>query len=389
MAWHIRKEDGEEFGPVSLEELQTWTAEGRVSPSDSVSQNRDDWIYAANVDALHMEWVLELEDGTEFGPLHAQSVRQMVEDGEVRPDTPVVHRDRSDRLTAWELTLSAAQRVIHRREASLEALTGELSRTEQRLETLQGTLEETQSEVRSLKSSAEQKEAEQTEALQNLESQREELQKDLEAARKELEAKPEEPAAPPTAPMKETGRWEHLYRETREKAEQEQQEAKKKIRELQNQRLDLQRENERLKAHSELVDQRLNVLQTEGGSEAEQLNALMESNQELARNYDELMTQIESKNHEIAALAESRKEAEESAEARVQSMSERLAREQQEADAARARFKEMEESHMQLVKVYRELNDRYIRLRKDIGSSSPSADTAVSPEKKKSRIRLT
>jgi hypothetical protein len=113
-----------------------------------------------------------------------------------------------------------------------------------------------------------------------------------------------------------------------------------------------------------------------------QLVALMESYQEMSLQFDTLMQQLTAKSREIQTLIESRSEAEKRAEEQIKRMEEIVRRERAEADSARSRVAEMEETHLNLGKAYRDLNERFIRMREQNPSmrsgpakkTSPAAD---------------
>ena len=103
--------------------------------------------------------------------------------------------------------------------------------------------------------------------------------------------------------------------------------------------------------------------------------ALIQSYQELSERYDNLVQQLTAKSGEIQGLLESRNQTEQRAAEQVHHMEEVLKREREEADAARRRATELEQSHLDLVRAYRELNDRFIRFRNTTPAAGP-ADAA-------------
>ena len=46
MSWYLQKNDGETYGPVEMDELQHWAAEGRIAPQDKLSQDNKHWAAA-------------------------------------------------------------------------------------------------------------------------------------------------------------------------------------------------------------------------------------------------------------------------------------------------------------------------------------------------------
>lgn len=83
MNWYLRKQEGETYGPVDLPTLQLWATDSRVNPNDLVSTDRETWRLAAEVPELGLDWMVEMRDGTEFGPVHLLVIRDLVQDGSV------------------------------------------------------------------------------------------------------------------------------------------------------------------------------------------------------------------------------------------------------------------------------------------------------------------
>ena len=83
MNWYLRKQEGETYGPVDLPTLQIWATDSRVNPNDLVSTDRETWRLASEVPELGLDWLVEMRDGTEFGPVHVLVVRDLVQDGSV------------------------------------------------------------------------------------------------------------------------------------------------------------------------------------------------------------------------------------------------------------------------------------------------------------------
>ncbi|MBU1909146.1 MAG: hypothetical protein KJ726_03780, partial [Verrucomicrobia bacterium] len=102
----------------------------------------------------------------------------------------------------------------------------------------------------------------------------------------------------------------------------------------------------------------------------------------LSRRYDALMSQFTAKSLEVQEAREACVRAEEEAKQSLRQMETVAQREKEEAHLARKRLAEVEDAHLQLVKSYRELNDRYIRAREQAVQGQPTAPTGP-------RIKLT
>lgn len=214
--------------------------------------------------------------------------------------------------------------------------------------------------------------------------------------------------------QREVAKWKKLYEEERDGTRKREETLQQRIEELRANesaaRAQLEEVNRRLRHTQRSYDMVARAgEEAEGGREsvtAMQISVLMDSHNELSQSYDTLFTQLEAKAEELEGLMTERKEIESRAAERVQGMEATLKREQEEADRARRQLAEMQQSHFQLVKSYREMNDRFIRIRQELDRSAapapvpdkaapqattpaaPPAETPAETPAKKSRIRL-
>ena len=89
--WYLRADDDSEYGPVTLDELKDWASHCRIGPDHRLSRDRSEWLKARDVEALDMNWYVELVDGTRYGPLNLLAVRSLMEDGSVTADATLKH----------------------------------------------------------------------------------------------------------------------------------------------------------------------------------------------------------------------------------------------------------------------------------------------------------
>lgn len=87
--WYLRKSDGSAYGPVSLDELGLWAADGRVEPDDSLSMNQEDWTPVREFSELGMTCLIRLPSGEEYGPIHRLLLAELILDGDVPADVRV------------------------------------------------------------------------------------------------------------------------------------------------------------------------------------------------------------------------------------------------------------------------------------------------------------
>jgi len=79
--WYVRKDDGTEYGPVSLGRLRQWAAECRLAPGNRVSRDRAEWIPVEELQALEMDWMARRPDGCEYGPFTIRAVPELFRHG--------------------------------------------------------------------------------------------------------------------------------------------------------------------------------------------------------------------------------------------------------------------------------------------------------------------
>lgn len=105
--WYLRKSDDTIYGPVALDELVRWAADGRIDPSDFVSVDQSNWIPVGQQPELEMDWVIRLPEGEEYGPIHQLLLAELILDEDI-PPTITVHNAREDvTSTACSVALRA------------------------------------------------------------------------------------------------------------------------------------------------------------------------------------------------------------------------------------------------------------------------------------------
>jgi len=102
--WFLRIDDGSLFGPVQLDMLRRWAADGRVAPGNEVSQDKTTWVPAESVEELEMVWMVELQDGAEYGPVHLRALADLILNGTVSRDATLTDRRTSETTTVEEKT---------------------------------------------------------------------------------------------------------------------------------------------------------------------------------------------------------------------------------------------------------------------------------------------
>lgn len=90
--WLVRNEQGQCFGPTSLATLQEWTRQGRIGPMNEVSRDGGEWVLAATIVELRMDWVAEMRPGNFYGPIHLDALRELLDEGAIKSDAPLFQR---------------------------------------------------------------------------------------------------------------------------------------------------------------------------------------------------------------------------------------------------------------------------------------------------------
>jgi len=105
--WELRKgKDGQVFGPVDLDTLKRWAANGQISPMDTLLDLDGGRNYAPyEVADLDMIWEVTLADGAVYGPTHANAVRVFVREGQILPKDTVRDILRGEKFLAGEFEL--------------------------------------------------------------------------------------------------------------------------------------------------------------------------------------------------------------------------------------------------------------------------------------------
>jgi len=98
--WFLMKnDDGSVFGPISFEQLRQWALDAQVSPLDKVSTDEKTWSKAPMLPALEMDYLVEVTPDQFYGPTTLGAVREFLQMGEINADTTITNcRDGSTAL---------------------------------------------------------------------------------------------------------------------------------------------------------------------------------------------------------------------------------------------------------------------------------------------------
>ena len=98
--WYLMKnDDGTIFGPISFDLLRQWSLDAQISPLDKVSSDEKSWVKAPIVPELQMDFLIEVSPDQFYGPTTLGAVREFLQAGEINTETPVTNcRDGSVRV---------------------------------------------------------------------------------------------------------------------------------------------------------------------------------------------------------------------------------------------------------------------------------------------------
>lgn len=90
--WYLLKnDDGTVFGPLPFEQLKQWASDAQVSPLDRVSTNQHNWMRAPMVPELQMDYLVEVSPDQFYGPTTLGAVREFLQMGEINGESQITN----------------------------------------------------------------------------------------------------------------------------------------------------------------------------------------------------------------------------------------------------------------------------------------------------------
>ncbi len=90
--WFLMKnDDGSVFGPISIDQLREWAVDAQVSPLDKVSNDEKTWTKAPMLPELEMDYIVEVSPDQYYGPTTLGAIAEFLEMGEISPDTTITN----------------------------------------------------------------------------------------------------------------------------------------------------------------------------------------------------------------------------------------------------------------------------------------------------------
>lgn len=90
--WLVKNEQGETFGPVDFETLKLWAKDGRLAPTNTLSEDTTTWNAITQYPELEMDWVAEVSPGVFYGPIHKLALESLQQEGSLPPNAVTFQR---------------------------------------------------------------------------------------------------------------------------------------------------------------------------------------------------------------------------------------------------------------------------------------------------------
>lgn len=97
MGWTLKKTDGQVFEDRSLEEIVHWAESAQINPYDELSDDGQRWRKAFEIPEFGMEWLVTLNDGTEYGPTNVPTLLEFIAVKLLGEDGTATHRESRER----------------------------------------------------------------------------------------------------------------------------------------------------------------------------------------------------------------------------------------------------------------------------------------------------
>ncbi|MBN2302339.1 MAG: hypothetical protein JXN60_07490, partial [Lentisphaerae bacterium] len=110
--WYLRIDGGLTYGPIPLQTLSDWAAQGRVAAGNEVSNDKETWISAEKVPDLKMDWIVELKNGDQYGPFSLLAAPYLINRGVIDVDAMLHNLNTGKTLSAQALLKSKGQENV-------------------------------------------------------------------------------------------------------------------------------------------------------------------------------------------------------------------------------------------------------------------------------------
>lgn len=91
-SWYLLKnDDGTVFGPVAFQQLKQWAVDAQISPLDRVSVDSQNWMRSPMLPELEMDYLVEVSPDQFYGPTTFGAIREFLQMGEINGETQITN----------------------------------------------------------------------------------------------------------------------------------------------------------------------------------------------------------------------------------------------------------------------------------------------------------
>lgn len=383
MNWYLKKGDGQVFGPVEDDAMLQWAREGRIMPDDTISTDRATWVAPATVDALGLDWFIPMSDGTPYGPVHPLALSDLVADGSLGLDDTIAHKTTREVHRVCEVLAPALRHYtaslrdsLAEEQARADKLDIERNVRDEEILRLNRRAADLEAAAKQQDAAAQQRIKELHDAAIARETANGTTAKEAENGER-LRAELKEIRNLSDQREKEIARLKQLLDDETARSKRHEADLQQRIRTLESEGLQLLKTIESARDRAALAERKTNGTGGPGGPG--DYGSLVQSYDDLTKNYDLLMDQFAAKSGDLATAYAAMETLKQETEERIARVESTLRAERADADKARQRLAKAEEAHLELVRSYRELNDRYIRYRQKMETPAAREASAAEP----------
>jgi hypothetical protein len=315
--WYLHKESGTVYRAAHLEELQQWAEEGRVEAGDLLSQDRKNWQPATDVPGLGLDYMLLLADDQTYGPLHLMGLYELLQESGVSVTTPVRHVPTGEEKQAAEWLLAHLIEERGHWQAARRDWQTEQQALRIRLESAESLALRTQDTG------------------------------DADQSR-------------------DANKWKQLYETEKAHRLEDVAKVEKQTEELKTLLHETLSDRDRQLYRASQAERKLKKLEESGdpaGESPADDHELQAAYDRLHQNYENALRQLEEKTKALAALQEEQQARSSETVAGLYAVREELAAEQERNEHMQQQLAQKEREHVELLRSFRDLNDRFIQLR--------------------------
>ncbi len=90
--WYLLKnDDGTVFGPITFDQLKQWAFDAQISPLDRVSVDAQNWMRSPMLPDLGMDYLVEVSPDQYYGPTTFGAIREFLQMGEINGETQITN----------------------------------------------------------------------------------------------------------------------------------------------------------------------------------------------------------------------------------------------------------------------------------------------------------